>query len=179
MENRVSRVVAVVWVSCVSLWAQSQSPPPLPRTSPEPSSQSKQVDANKLQGSSAQEDISGYGGSEACAKCHDSIYRSYQRTPMARASGLAIENLIPADFVHSSSGVHYRIYSEAGRVWLTFESPGDPEVRGKRQLLYYVGSGRRGLSYLFAQNGFLFESPINWYSHERQVGHGARLSEHA
>jgi hypothetical protein len=126
------------------------------------------VDANKPPGSSAQEDTSGYAGSEACAKCHDSIYRSYQRTPMARASGPAIENAIPADFVHSNSGVHYRIYSEAGRVWLTFERPGDPEVRGKRQLLYYVGSGRRGLSYLFAQNGFLFESPINWYSHERR-----------
>ena len=101
-------------------------------------------------------------------ECHDAIYRSYQRTPMARASGPAIENVIPADFVHPNSGVHYRIYSEASRVWLTFERPGDPEVRGKRELLYYVGSGRRGLSYLFAQNGFLFESPVNWYSHERR-----------
>jgi hypothetical protein len=79
---------------------------------------------------------------------------------MARASGPANENVIPADFVHSNSGVHYRV--------VTFERPGDPEVRGKRELLYYIGSGRRGLSYLFAQNGFLFESPVNWYSHERR-----------
>ena len=54
------------------------------------------------------------------------------------------------------------------RVWLSFERPGDPAVRGKRELLYYIGSGRRGLSYLFAQDGFLFESPVNWYSHERR-----------
>ena len=61
----------------------------------------------------------------------------------------AIDNVIPADFVHSKSGVHYRIYSEANRVWLNFDRPDDPAVRGKRELLYYIGSGRRGLSYLF------------------------------
>jgi hypothetical protein len=87
---------------------------------------------------------------------------------MAHASGPAIENVVPADFFHPGSAVHYRIYSEAGRVWLSFERPGDPAVRGKRELLYYIGSGRRGLSYLFAQDGFLFESPVNWYSHEQR-----------
>ena len=85
---------------------------------------------------------------------------------MANASGLAIDNLIPADFVHQKSGVHYRIYADDGtnKVWLTFERANDPEVRGKRQLLYYIGSGRRGRSYLFAVDGFLFESPVNWYT---------------
>jgi hypothetical protein len=87
---------------------------------------------------------------------------------MARASGPAIENVVSADFFHPSSGVHYRVYSEAGHVWLSFERPGDPAVRGKRELLYYIGSGRRGLSYLFAQDGFLFESPVNWYSNARR-----------
>lgn len=87
---------------------------------------------------------------------------------MARASGPAIENVIPADFFHSKSGVHYRIHAEANHVWLDFERPNDPAVRGKRELLYYIGSGRRGLSYLFAQNGFLFESPVNWYGHEQR-----------
>jgi hypothetical protein len=87
---------------------------------------------------------------------------------MARASGPAIENVVPADFFHPGSGVHYRVYSEAGHVWLSFDRPGDTAVRGKRELLYYIGSGRRGLSYLFAQDGFLFESPVNWYSNERR-----------
>ncbi len=41
-------------------------------------------------------------------------------------------------------------------------------MRGKRELLYYIGSGRRGLSYLFARNGFLFESPINWYGNAQR-----------
>jgi len=83
---------------------------------------------------------------------------------MARASGPAIEALTPAEFTHKPSGVHYRIYSEGGNAWLSFERPGDTLVRGKKQLLYYIGSGQRGRSYLFETDGFLFEAPVNWYA---------------
>ena len=85
---------------------------------------------------------------------------------MARASGPADQNLISGDFTHKKSGVHYRIYSENGRTWLGFDRNADPAVTGKRQLLSYIGSGRRGRSYLFATDGFLFESPVNWYADE-------------
>lgn len=102
-------------------------------------------------------------GDEACSKCHSSLYNSYKQTPMAHASGLAMENLIPADFTHARSGVHYRIYAESGHAWLSFDRVGDNPLHGKRELLYYIGSGRRGLTYLFADDGFVFESPINWY----------------
>ena len=105
-----------------------------------------------------------YAGNEACARCHASIYESYPRTPMAHASGPAMDAVAPADFVHEASGVHYRIYTEGGRVWLSFDRRGDPSLQGKRELLYYIGSGQRGRSYLFAVDGFLFESPINAYT---------------
>jgi len=85
---------------------------------------------------------------------------------MAHASGPAEANLISGDFTHQKSGVHYRIYSENGRVWLGFERRGAASVSGKRQLLFYIGSGRRGRSYLFTTDGFLFESPVNWYADE-------------
>ena len=109
----------------------------------------------------------GYVGNEACARCHSAIYESYERTAMARASGPAIDVLTPAEFTHKESGVHYRIYAESGRAWLNFDRAGDPEVRGKRELLYYIGSGRRGRSYLFETDGFLFESPVNWYANKQ------------
>jgi tetratricopeptide (TPR) repeat protein len=85
---------------------------------------------------------------------------------MANASGRAADNFIPADFTHATSGVHYRISKQDGRVWLNFDRPGDPAVgglHGQRELLYYIGSGYRGLTYLFSTDGFVFESPINWY----------------
>jgi hypothetical protein len=110
----------------------------------------------------------GYVGNQACARCHASIYDSYSRTPMAHASGPATENFVPAEFVHAKSGVHYRIYSEGGAVWLNFERPADPAATGKRQLLYSIGSGRRGRTYLFAVDDFVFESPVNWYAARRR-----------
>ena len=132
-------------------------------------------------------DRNGYVGNEACARCHAAIYESYQRTAMAHASGRAIDALTPAEFTHKESGVHYRIYAEAGRAWLSFDRPstdrpgmdrpssdrisvdpsGDSGVQGNRELLYFIGSGRRGRTYLFETDGFLFESPINWYTNKQ------------
>ncbi len=86
---------------------------------------------------------------------------------MAHASGSAIQELIPGDFTHAPSGVHYRVYSDAEGAWLSFERSGDPAVNGKRQLQYFIGSGRRGRTYLFSVDGFTFESPINWYAQKR------------
>jgi hypothetical protein len=63
--------------------------------------------------------------------------------------------------------VHYRIYTDSGRLWLSFDREGDNPLHGKRELLYYIGSGKRGLTYLFADDGFVFESPINWYGDRR------------
>ena len=105
----------------------------------------------------------GYVGNEACARCHAKINDSYSRTNMAHASGLAADKFIAADFTHTKSGVHYRIYQENGKVWLSFERANDSLVHGKRELLYFIGSGHRGLTYLFSSDGYVFESPINWY----------------
>jgi Flp pilus assembly protein TadD len=106
----------------------------------------------------------GYVGSEACAKCHPAIYESYMRSAMAHASGPAADNLITGAFTHKQSGVRYAIYREGGKVYLSYERPGDPLVHGQRELLYYIGQGRRGRTYLFAEDGFVFESPVNWYA---------------
>ncbi len=102
-------------------------------------------------------------GSQACASCHADIYRSYMKTAMARASGPAADGLIAGEFKHPRTGIHYKIYSQDGRVWLSFDRD-HPVLHGKRELLYYIGSGRRGRTYLFSDDGFLFESPVNWYA---------------
>ena len=114
-------------------------------------------------------DAGGYVGNEACAKCHGSIYRSYMKTAMAQASGLASEErFVAGSFTHQPSGIKYEIYRSDEKTWLSFERPGDPMVRGKRELLYYIGQGRRGRTYLFSVDGFAFEAPVNWYS-DRQM----------
>jgi predicted CXXCH cytochrome family protein len=107
-----------------------------------------------------------YLGNEACAKCHAEIYKSYSSTAMAQASGPARQGLLTGDFVHSPSRVHYRVYAEGGKAWMSFDRPGDNQIQGKKELLYFIGTGHRGRTYLFSQDGFVFEAPINWYGQQ-------------
>ncbi len=107
-------------------------------------------------------------GSEACASCHREIYDSYSKTVMARASGNAADAVIAGEFEHRASGVEYRVYEDAGRMWMSYERPGDSEFRGKRQLQYFIGSGVKGRTYVFSVDGYFFEAPINWYSQEHR-----------
>jgi len=105
-------------------------------------------------------------GNEACANCHTQIYQSYAKTVMAKASGPAASGLISGEFLHRPSGVRYRVYRNDGRTWMSYERDSEPGFHGQRELLYFIGSGRKGRSYLFSVQGFQFETPINWYSQE-------------
>ncbi len=83
---------------------------------------------------------------------------------MANASGRAVDGLIPADFRQAASGVHYEVKEQGGRVWLSYDR--EDAVRplnGRQELRYFIGSGRRGRTYLFEKQGYWFEAPINWY----------------
>jgi predicted CXXCH cytochrome family protein len=99
----------------------------------------------------------------SCAQCHAAIYKSYQQTAMAHASGPSKGNVIPGEFTHSISRVHYKVYEQDGKVWLSFDRNAPDEIHGKRELLCFIGSGHRGRTYVFADDGFFFESPVNWY----------------
>lgn len=101
---------------------------------------------------------------QACASCHADIVRRYSDTTMAKASGSAGQGLIPGEFTHAASGVHYRIYEQDGLSWLGFDRNAGESLSGKRELLYFIGSGQRGRTYLFSEDGYFFEAPVNWYS---------------
>ena len=110
------------------------------------------------------------GPDQACAHCHQKIFDSYQKTPMARASGPAVDGLLPGEFTHAASGVHYRLFLRDGRAWLSYDRPNAPPERalkGEQELSYFIGSGQRGRTYLFQKHGYWFESPVNWYSKQR------------
>jgi predicted CXXCH cytochrome family protein len=109
----------------------------------------------------------------ACVPCHREIYKRYKQTPMAHASGLAADGFVAADFLHAASGVHYQITGDAGRVWLNYKREiltggVSGPLQGRQELKYFVGSGKRGRTYLFENQGYWFEAPINWYA-KKQV----------
>jgi predicted CXXCH cytochrome family protein len=96
---------------------------------------------------------------------------------MANASGLAAEGFLPGGFTHAESGVTYKMTEHDGRVYLEFArepaagpSRGkgdDRSLNGQRELKYFIGSGKRGRTYLFEQEGYWFEIPVNWYGKKR------------
>ncbi len=111
----------------------------------------------------------GAAGSEACSSCHSEIYQSYSKTAMAKASGAAADGVITGEFDDKASGVRYRVFRQDEHVWMSYERESE-KFRGQDELLYFIGSGQKGRSYLFSVQGFLFEAPINWYSPEGRWG---------
>jgi predicted CXXCH cytochrome family protein len=99
-----------------------------------------------------------------CKRCHEEIFERYLSTPMARASGLAEENLIPGTFLHAGSNAEYTISNHNGNAELAFQSKMDANISGKYPLSYFLGSGHLGTTYLYKINDYLFESPVAWYA---------------
>jgi predicted CXXCH cytochrome family protein len=100
----------------------------------------------------------------SCAECHRSIYREYLQTPMANASGLAMDRPIPGTLSHKPSGVDYEIAVKDNSLTLSYQRPGDPGLQGHHNLLYFLGSGHLGVTYMYSLNGFLLESPVAYYA---------------
>jgi Tfp pilus assembly protein PilF len=99
-----------------------------------------------------------------CARCHEDIYQSYERTPMAKGSGTAVSGLLEGDFLHPASGVRYRVFLRDGKAWMSYDRDHDPALHGEKQLIYFIGSGHRGRTYLYQVEDQWFEAPINYYS---------------
>jgi hypothetical protein len=102
-------------------------------------------------------------GNQACAACHGDIAAKYRQTPMAHSSG-RVNEVAPGGFLHAPSGTQYQVAS-SGAVRLSRAASA-----GERLLDYFIGSGTEGRSYLWRQDGFLFEAPLTWYSRTKAWG---------
>jgi Flp pilus assembly protein TadD len=109
-------------------------------------------------------------GNQACRPCHQAIVDSYARTAMARTSGAASIGLEGA-FQHAPSGVSYRVLRDGQQPRLAYERADRGALQGMLQgthaLEYYLGSNTRGRTFLFDIDGFLYQSPINYYAGKR------------
>jgi predicted CXXCH cytochrome family protein len=99
-----------------------------------------------------------------CAECHGEIYRKYLATPMANASGPAIDKLIAESFTHKPSGIEYSLSMTDGKALLTFRDPREPHSDRQHPLSYFFGSGHLATTYIYSISEFLFESPVAWYA---------------
>ena len=118
----------------------------------------------------------------ACARCHAEIYRRYEQTSMARGSGLALDGALTGELHHAPSSVNYRLFERSGALWMSFArapnlQAGDvrSDLKGERKLLYFIGSGHRGRTYLYEEDGQWFELPIKLLREAQDLGYGAEL----
>ena len=114
-----------------------------------------------------------YVGDAACAGCHKTETDGFHRHPMGR-SIIPVAQLAASQRydrkVHNpfeALGSRFVVERRGGRVWHRQEclGPGGETVAAAEAEVHYViGSGRRGHSYLTTRAGFLFQTPISWYS---------------
>jgi hypothetical protein len=115
----------------------------------------------------------GYVGDAVCARCHQEVARTYRRHPMGR-SFAPVSQVAPEErydrSVHNpfeKFGLQFLVERRGERV-LHKESRLDPQGRVltalEAEVEYAVGSGTRGRSYLVNRDGYLFQSPISWFS---------------
>jgi Flp pilus assembly protein TadD len=114
-----------------------------------------------------------YVGDEACATCHQDIDRTYHAHPMGRSMTLVPRGPWPEPIDASANNPFERLGFQ-----FTVERRGDAMIHrtvrrdsnGRvvaekaEEVRYVLGSGTRGKSYLFEHDGFLFQSPISWFS---------------
>ncbi|MEC8510225.1 MAG: hypothetical protein VXZ53_24810, partial [Planctomycetota bacterium] len=111
----------------------------------------------------------GFVGSQACQRCHETIYEKYQAHPMAHA--MSTPDQLVNSIEHQSEG---RVFSDPPFLEYEIEVAGDKILHHERVLddegevlveqtepvAFAVGSGERGRSYLLERDGELFMSPL-------------------
>jgi len=117
-----------------------------------------------------------YVGDESCAACHPTQAATYRRHPMGR-SFAPIADIAPGEKYGAEThnpfdhfGLEFQVHSKDGK---TVHEQKLQDAKGRAllgredQVSYVLGSGTRGRAYLFDRDGYLYESPISWFSQKK------------
>ena len=117
-----------------------------------------------------------YVGDARCLGCHNDIAQSYARHPMGR-SLVPIEALLDQQRYTSdtqnpftSLGRRFEVVRHGKRLWhrqAVLDGSGKPVVGLDLEVQWAVGSGAKGYSYLFERGGYLFQTPISWFTQQQ------------
>ncbi len=119
-----------------------------------------------------------YVGDARCAECHVEAI-TYPTHPMGRSfmpMNLAMNSERYDEAVHNPferSGTQFRVEHRDGRIVHTarrLTADGAELYHVENPIAYALGSGTHGRSYIVAHDGFLFHSPISWYTQVKRWG---------
>ncbi|MGH9660602.1 MAG: hypothetical protein ACRD96_18780, partial [Bryobacteraceae bacterium] len=114
--------------------------------------------------------VSDYVAPAACAGCHAAIYKTYRQTGMGRSFGAARPDQarFDADFFHSASQRHYRMYARDGKLFQRrhqIDESGAETNVVEKEMHYVLGSGNHARTFLHrASDGRLLQLPVAWYA---------------
>ena len=118
-----------------------------------------------------------YVGDATCVRCHAEISETYRRHPMGRSLGEVRSVTIPGQDslpspLFQAQGLEYSVERRGDRVFHTEikrEAGGRVVARNEAEARYVIGSGEQAMAFLLERgDGYLFESPITWYSGKRK-----------
>lgn len=165
--------LAVLLVLAIGL---SQWPTPgqrRPRTPPSGTANALNTDAPRLSSDPSADAHSGasYVGDGACVSCHGEIADSFHDHPMGRSLVSISDDLERPGLDEMTFEAGGREYSSSWRdgelihAEIVRDDDGNETNREEAVIRFALGSGTRGISYLHVRDGgFLFQSPISWYS---------------
>lgn len=123
-----------------------------------------------------------YVGSETCGNCHVQIADDYARHAMGRSLSPNTGNPKPSARVKVDKSAHagelasferdgdrFLVERRDGRVWHVQQklARGEVYLQAEEKAGYAIGSGARGHSYLSLKDGYVFQTPISWYTQKQ------------
>jgi hypothetical protein len=114
-----------------------------------------------------------YVGDATCSDCHHDIVASYKKHPMGRsltptASFVGRQRFDKAvNNPFEAFGLHFSVRRRGDEVFhevARLDAKGEPVCAVKLRADYVIGSGARGHSYLSDRDGFVYQTPISWFS---------------
>ena len=118
-----------------------------------------------------------YVGDAQCTSCHEKIAQSYARHPMGR-SLVPVETLLDRQVYTPDTndpftilGRRFEVERRGEHLWhrqVLLDKSGKPVVELSQEVRWVIGSGAKGYSYVTERDGYLFQTAISWYSHQKR-----------
>jgi hypothetical protein len=114
-----------------------------------------------------------YVGDAACAECHAAVAESYRHHPMGQSLAPVAERPPlesydrTANNPFSKLGFEFSCEAPPGRMIhraVRRDGAGGTAAELVTEIGYVLGSGTRGRAYLWERDGYLFQSPLSWYT---------------
>jgi predicted CXXCH cytochrome family protein len=161
--------LASLFIVFFALGCQRQPPPVLPLEASPASSTATLPDPPHSPYLNTRSDVA-FVGDAVCVKCHRKIAEAYANNPMAR-SLLPLRDTPPQEMLAANATASFRVkdlrfnVERQANEFLHVVQLGDAaEGRLANPVRYLLGSSRQGSTCLIEHDGFLFQSPISWFS---------------